>query len=57
MNNQGDTLCRQYETLHEGMKSCAEIYKNPEGENMTNSEYFLLTDYTMALFSVKENEW
>ncbi|MCP3901715.1 MAG: hypothetical protein GY707_18555 [Desulfobacteraceae bacterium] len=50
----GDTVCRQYESLYDGIKDCAEIYRNPEGDNMTYSEYLLLTDYLIIPFSIEE---
>jgi hypothetical protein len=51
---EGDALCTQYETRFEGLKSCADIYKNPEGYKKTLSEYLILTDYGLLPFSIEE---
>jgi len=50
----GDTLCYQYESLYDGIKYCAEIYKNPEGKKNELSEYFSLTDFWLYTFSIIE---
>jgi hypothetical protein len=50
---EGDTLCRQFPLLYDGLKYCSEIYKNPEGDSATYSEYLLLTDFWLLPFSVK----
>ena len=50
----GDTLCYQYESLYDGIKYCAEIYKNPEGKKNELSEYFSLTDFWLCTFSIIE---
>lgn len=51
---EGDAVCRQYERLYDGLKDCADIYKNPEGDKKTLSEYLSLTDYGLFPFSIKE---
>lgn len=51
---EGDAACRQYETHLDGLKGCEDIYKNPEGDKKTLSEYLLLTDYLILPFSIKE---
>ena len=51
---ENDELCRQSETLFYGLKDCADIYKNPEGNKNTLSEYLLLSDYWLSPFSIKE---
>jgi len=51
---EGDAVCRQYETRFDGLKGCEDIYKNPEGDKKTLSEYLLLTDFFLYPFSVKE---
>ena len=51
---EGDELCQQYETLLDGLKICGEIYKNPEGNKKTLSEYFMLTDFFLFPFSVEK---
>lgn len=50
----GDELCYQLESLYDGLKYCAEIYKNPEGDKNELSEYMSLTDFWLYLFSVLE---
>lgn len=50
----GDALCTQYETLYDGLKGCSDIYKNPEGDKKTFSEYLLLADYWLFPFSIEE---
>ena len=47
----GDELCYQLESLYDGLKYCAEIYKNPEGDKNELSEYMSLTDFWLYLFS------
>ena len=50
----GDTLCYQFESLWDGIKYCAEIYKNPEGNKDELSEYLFLTDFYIYPFSIAE---
>jgi len=50
----GDTLCYQFESLYDGIKYCAEIYKNPEGNKDELSEYLFLTDFYIYPFSIIE---
>ena len=50
----GDTLCYQFESLYEGIKYCAEIYKNPEGNKDALNEYLSLTDFWLYPFSIIE---
>ena len=38
----------------DGLKFCGEIYKNPEGNKKTLSEYFMLTDFFLFPFSIEE---
>ena len=52
---EGDAVCQQYETHLDGLKGCADIYKNPEGDKKTLSEYLLLTDFWIFPFSIKES--
>jgi len=37
-----------------GLKQCIEIYRNPEGDELTKTEYFRVTDYGFFLFSVEK---
>jgi len=50
----GDTLCYQFESLYDGIKYCAEIYKNPEGTKDKLSEYLSLADFNIRSFSIAE---
>ena len=50
----GDTLCYQFESLVDGIKYCAEIYKNPKGNKDELSEYLSLTDFWIFPFSISE---
>ena len=50
----GDTLCYQFESIYDGIKYCAEIYKNPEGNKNELSEYLSLTDFWIYPFAVIE---
>ena len=51
---EGDALCGRSETRFDGLKSCSDIYKNPEGNKKTLSEYLLLADYGLNPFSLEE---
>jgi len=51
---EGDSLCYQYETRYHGIKHCADIYKNPEGDGMLMNEYFSLYDFWVFPFSIME---
>jgi hypothetical protein len=51
----GDALCFQFdESLYDGLKYCAEVYKNPEGSKNKLSEYMYLTDFWLFPFSIME---
>lgn len=51
---EGDAVCSQYEFLYDGLEYCSEIYKISEGDNIKSSEYFILTDFMLAPFSIKQ---
>jgi hypothetical protein len=51
---ENENLCFQREQYHDGLKDCREIYRNPEGDKSTKTEYFGVTDYGLFLFSVEE---
>lgn len=51
---EGDALCAQYETAYDGLEICSDMYKNPEGDKNTLSEYLSLTDYGLFPFSIEE---
>lgn len=50
----GDALCYQFESLYDGIKYCAAIYKNPAGNKNELSEYLSLTDFGLFQFSIIE---
>ena len=49
-----ENICLLREQYHGGLKSCEEIYRNPEGNEPTKTQYFRVTDYGFFLFSVEE---
>ena len=51
---ENDNICLIREKYFDGLKSCEEIYRNPDGDELTKTEYFRITDYGYFLFSVKE---
>lgn len=51
---EGDLLCSRYKKLYSGLKNCANIFRNPQGDKKTFSEYLLLSNYWLNMFSVEE---
>jgi adenylate cyclase len=51
---EGENLCMLRKQFFGGLKSCAEIYRNPEGDELTKTEYFKVTDFGIFLFSVEK---
>jgi len=51
---EGDNICLLREQYYGGLKSCDEVYRNPEGEKLTKTEYFRVTDYGFFLFSIEK---
>jgi len=51
---ENESICRVIEQYLGGLKNCAEIYRNPEGDELTKTEYFSVTDYGIFLFSVEK---
>lgn len=51
---EGDAICNQFEERYEGIKHCADIYKNPEGDGNKLNEYVALTDYWIIPFSIEK---
>jgi TolB-like protein/class 3 adenylate cyclase len=49
-----DNICVLREQYFDGLKDCREIYRNPEGDERTKTEYFAVTDYGLFLFSVEK---
>ncbi len=50
---EGENICLMREQYADGLKSCEEIYRNPDGDKLTKTEYFRVTDYGYFLFSVE----
>jgi len=51
---ENENICLVREKYLGGLKSCSEIYNNPEGDKLTKTEYFSVTDYGQFLFSVEK---
>ena len=51
---EGGNICLLREQYLGGLKSCEGIYRNPEGDKLTKTEYFRVTDYGFFLFSVEK---
>ncbi len=51
---EGDELCNQFENRYGGNKYCHEVYRNPEGDEKTKSEYLVISDFGFIPFSVKD---
>ena len=51
---ENENICLLREQYLGGLKSCEEIYRNPEGDELTKTEYFKATDMGLFLFSVKK---
>lgn len=49
-----DAVCLQYEKRFDGIKTCSDIYRNPEGDDKKLSGYLLLSDWWLSPFSVQE---
>ena len=49
---EGDMVCFHYEKLFDGLTSCGEHYRNPDGNADTKSEYIEINHTQMSLFSV-----
>ena len=48
---EGDLLCSQWETVYEGLKYCAPVFRNPEGTHEMKDEYVKITDFGIIPFS------
>jgi tetratricopeptide (TPR) repeat protein len=51
---EGECICLLREQFLGGLKSCDEVYRNPEGDELTKTEYFRVTDYGLWLFSLEK---
>lgn len=51
---ENENICSLFEQYYGGLKNCAEIYRNPEGDELAKTEYFRVTDYGFFLFSVEK---
>ena len=49
---EGDMECRQFEKIFDGLTNCSEIYRNPDGNADTKSEYLDLNYFRLGLYSV-----
>jgi len=49
-----DMLCNQWDNLHEGLKDCWVIYRNPEGTPDGKDEYLGLPGFGINPFSIVE---
>jgi TolB-like protein/Tfp pilus assembly protein PilF len=49
-----DNICLLRKQLYDGLTDCGEIYRNPEGDDLTKTEYFRVSDYGFWLFSVEK---
>ena len=47
-----ENICFLREQHLDGLKNCMEVYRNPDGDELTKTEYFRITDYGIFLFSV-----
>ena len=54
---EGDSICYQYENLYDGLKFCGDVYFNPAGNQGNKSEYFMLTDFLLLPFSIKQKDF
>lgn len=50
---EGDAVCSRYESFCDGLKNCSDIYRNPEGDEITYSEYISLSDFWIMPFSIE----
>ena len=51
---ENSNICVQMEHNQGGLKSCVEVYRNPDGDELAKTEYFRITDYGLFLFSVEK---
>ena len=51
---EGDSLCFQYDKQYDGIKSCGEIFYNPQGNDQNKSKYLYAFDYGIGAFSVDD---
>jgi hypothetical protein len=49
---EGNEICNRYETRYDGIKFCSDIYGNPEGDELSKSEYLRFNDFALLPFSV-----
>ncbi len=57
-----ENICLLREQYFGSLKSCDEIYRNPERDNISKTEYFRVTDYGLygctphITFQTREND-
>ena len=49
-----EKICLVRENYYSGLKSCDEVYRNSEGDELTKTEYIRVTDYGFFSFSVEK---
>ena len=49
-----DSICDQFEESYDGLKFCGDVYLNPEGDDITKSEYIYVADPGLYPFSVEQ---
>jgi len=47
-------LCSKFDRLYDALPICSDVYRNPDGDKLKKDEFFRLTDYGPARFSVEE---
>jgi TolB-like protein/class 3 adenylate cyclase len=51
---EGDMVCNQYNMTYDGVKFCADVYANPDGNFDQKNQYLLVSDAIIFPFSIKE---
>jgi hypothetical protein len=49
-----ENICLLREQYYGSLKSCEAIYRNPDGDENTKTEYFRVADYGLFLFSIEK---
>lgn len=47
-------ICSKCNRLWDALPNCGDVYRNPDGDKLKKDEFFRLTDYGPARFSVEE---
>jgi len=51
---ENDNLCLMIKQYQGGLKSCETIYRNRDGDDLSKTDYFRVSDYGLFLFSVEK---